>query len=114
MKNSDWNCVTSSPASTRLSSSSASACRVTTTLTRYSAAPIDSTASSALARKIRFESDDSISILLARYFGAGGAATLKLISTSPPSGTVTWRVSGSIVSFHSTSVWVPGGTPSMR
>ena len=34
VKNSDWNCVTSSPASTRLSSSSASACRVTTTLTR--------------------------------------------------------------------------------
>jgi hypothetical protein len=38
----------------------ASAWRVTTTLTRYSAVPIDSTASSALARKIRFESEDSM------------------------------------------------------
>src|SRR4051812_33110842 len=80
VKNSDWNCVTSSPASSRLSSSSASACRVTTTLTRYSAVPIDSTASSALARKIRFESDDSMPVfspaLLRRRRGGYGQVDL--------------------------------------
>ena len=54
------------PASSRPRRSSFSACAVTATLTRYTATPIATTASSALARKMRLVSDEKIVIAAER------------------------------------------------
>src|SRR5918996_1979069 len=57
---------TSVPASMSPRCSSASASRVVVRLTKYTAAPIDTTASAALARKIRLVSDPRMVTLLAQ------------------------------------------------
>ena len=81
--------------------SSASASRVVVMLTKYTAKPIDNTASVALARKMRLVREPRIFIY----------RNVKSASTAPPSSEMaTWRDSRTSPSFHAFNVYLPGGT----
>ncbi len=93
---------TSVPASISPRCNSASASRVVVRLTKYTANAIDSTASAALARKMRLVSEPRIVIYLSR--ASFVHLKTKSASTAPPSsGTVICRDSRTAPSFQAFS-----------